>query len=69
LLQNALEPYLSSHDVEFTFAHAFGVNSSLRLAATYAPTQFVLGLPTSNSLRDNGNSNQIEYEALWITRF
>lgn len=69
LLQNALEPYLSSHDVEFTFAHAFGVNSSLRLAATYAPTQFVLGVPTSHSLQVSGSSNQIEYEALWVTRF
>ncbi|MDR3388384.1 MAG: hypothetical protein P4L92_15155 [Rudaea sp.] len=69
LLQNALEPYLSSHDIEFAFARAFGGNSSLRLAATYAPTQFVLGIPTSNSLRDAGNGNQIEYEAVWITRF
>ena len=71
LLQNVLEPYLSSHDVEFTFARAFGESSSLRLAATYAPTQFVLGVPTSSySLRNNGSSsNQIEYEALWITRF
>jgi len=70
LLRNALEPYLSSHDVEFTFARGFGVNSSLRLAATYAPTQFVLGVPTSSySLRNGGSSNQIEYEALWITRF
>jgi hypothetical protein len=70
LLQNVLEPYLSSHDVEFTFARGFGASSSLRLAATYAPTQFVLGVPTSSySLRNGSSSNQIEYEALWITRF
>lgn len=70
LLQNALEPYLSSHDVEFTFARGFGANSSLRLASTYAPTQFVLGVPTSSySLRNGSSSNQIEFEALWITRF
>ncbi len=70
LLQSVLEPYLSSHDVEFTFARAFGASSSLRLAATYAPTQFVLGVPTSSySLRTDSNNNQIEYEALWITRF
>ena len=38
--------------------------------ATYAPTQFVLGVPTSSfSLRNGNNSNQIEYEALWTTRF
>jgi len=69
LLQSALEPYLSSHDVEFAFTRAFGANSSLHLAATYAPTEFVLGLPTSNSLRNLNSGNQIEYEALWITRF
>jgi len=67
LLQNALTPYLSDHDVEFAFARMFG-KSSLHLAATYAPTQFVLGLPTSNSLR-NGNGNTLEYELLWVTRF
>lgn len=69
LLQSALEPYLSSHDIEFGFAHPFGANSSLRLAATYAPTQFVLGLPTSFSLRNGTDGNQIEYEAVWMTRF
>ena len=69
LLQNALEPYLSSHDVEFAFTRVFGTNSSLHFAATYAPTEFVLGLPTSNSLRTGNTGNQIEYEALWITRF
>jgi hypothetical protein len=69
LLQSALEPYLSTHDVEFSFGHAFGSNSSLRLAATYAPTEFVLGVPTSHSLLAGNNGGQIEYEALWITRF
>ena len=68
-LQTALEPYLSSHDVEFGFTHAFGLSSSLHFAATYAPTEFVLGLPTSYSLRTGQTSNQIEYEATWITRF
>jgi hypothetical protein len=69
LLQNALEPYLSSHDVELGFAHAFTENSNFRFAATYAPTEFVLGLPTSYSLRNGGDGNQIEYEAMWTTRF
>jgi len=69
LLQNALEPYLASHEVEFRFAHAFGDTSRLRLGATYAPAQFVLGLPTSNYLRNNGGGGQIEYEATWTTLF
>lgn len=69
LLQSALEPYLGSYDIEAAFAHMFGRNSSLRMAATYAPTQFVLGSPTSNSLRNGNSGNQIEYEAVWTTRF
>jgi hypothetical protein len=68
LLQNALEPYLSSHDVEFGFAHGFGDFSNLRFSMMYAPTEFVLGLPNTFSLRDNGG-NQLEYELLWTTRF
>jgi hypothetical protein len=68
-LQSALEPFLSSHDVEFGFTHGFGLNSNLHFAATYAPTEFVLGLPTSYSLRTGQTSNQIEYEATWVTRF
>jgi hypothetical protein len=69
LLQSALDPYLAAHNVEFGFAHMFGPFSSLRLAATYAPTEFVLGLPTSNTLRNASDGNQLEYEALWTTRF
>jgi len=67
LLQTALDPYLASHNVEFGFAHMFGPFSSLRLAASYAPTEFMLGLPTT--LRNNGEGNQLEYQALWTTRF
>ena len=68
LLQNALQPYLSGHDVELGFAHAFGDFSNLRFSMMYAPTDFVLGLPTSFSLRDN-SANQLEYELMWTTRF
>ncbi len=69
LLQNALEPYLSSYDVEVAFAHAFSVSSSVRLGVTYAPAQFALGVPSNFNLRNNGGNNQIEYAALWTTRF
>ncbi|MGA9334334.1 MAG: hypothetical protein WBV39_08660 [Rudaea sp.] len=69
LLQTALEPYLASHDVEFRFGRAIGDHSSLHLAATYAPAQYVLGLPTSNSLRNGDSGGQIEYDVSWTTRF
>jgi hypothetical protein len=68
-LQDALASYLSSHSLEFGFARMFGPFSSLRLAASYAPSEFVLGVPASNSLRVAGEGNQIEYQALWTTRF
>jgi hypothetical protein len=69
LLQAALEPYLASHNIEFGFARGFGRNSDLHLAASYAPSEFVLGLPTSNQLRNAAGGSQIEYQALWTTRF
>lgn len=69
LLQTALEPYLASHNVEFAFARGFGATSNLSVAASYAPSEFVLGLPTSNSLRTPSNGGQIEYQMLWTTRF
>jgi hypothetical protein len=69
LLQTALEPYLASHNVEFGFTRAFGAASGLHVAASYAPSEFVLGLPTSNSLRTPSNGGQIEYQVLWTTLF
>ena len=69
LLQMALEPYLASHNVEFAFARALGSASNLSLAASYAPSEFVLGLPTSNSLRTPSSGGQLEYQLLWTTRF
>jgi hypothetical protein len=69
LLQSALDSYLASHNIEFGFAHLFGHASSLRIEATYAPSELVLGLPTSNSLRSNSDGHEVEYQALWTTRF
>jgi hypothetical protein len=69
LLQTALDPYLASHNIEFGFTHMFGLASSLRIEASYAPSEYVLGLPISNNLRSNSDGNQLEYQALWTTRF
>ena len=66
LLQQAL-PNLSSHNAELAYTHAFGVKSSLRLAASYAPTDFMLGAPLSYSL--GHGSNEMEWGALWTTVF
>ncbi|MBS0569600.1 MAG: hypothetical protein JSS28_03245 [Proteobacteria bacterium] len=69
LLRAALAPYLASHNVQFGFARAVGATSNLHVVASYAPSEFVLGLPTSNSLRTPNSGGQIEYQVLWTTLF
>ena len=66
LLQSAL-PTPSSRNYEFAYARTFGAQSSLRLSASYAPTDFVLGVPLSYSVSHGGN--QMQWEALWVTNF
>jgi hypothetical protein len=66
LLQNAL-PNASARNYELGYAHGFGDRSSFRLSASYAPTDFILGVPLSYSVSHAGN--QMQWEALWITSF
>jgi hypothetical protein len=66
LLANAL-PTPSSRNYEFAYARPFGQRSSLHFSASYAPTDFVLGIPLSYSVSRGGN--QVQWEALWITNF
>jgi hypothetical protein len=66
LLQQAL-PSPSAHNYELDYARAFGERSRLRISASYAPTDFILGVPLSYSVSHGGN--QMQWEALWITSF
>jgi len=66
LLQQAL-PTPSAHNYEMYYARAFGDRSRLRLSASYAPTDFILGVPLSYSV--SHGTNQMQWEALWITSF
>jgi hypothetical protein len=66
LLRSAL-PAPSAHNYELAFAHGFGRSSTFQLSASYAPTDFVLGLPLSYTVSNGGN--QMQWEALWITSF
>lgn len=66
LLQQAL-PTPSARNYEVGYARAFGERSKLRFSASYAPTDFVLGVPLSYSVSRGGN--QMQWEALWITSF
>ena len=66
LLSSAL-PSPSARNYELGYARAFGERSKLRFSASYAPTDFVLGVPLSYSVSRGGN--QMQWEALWITSF
>lgn len=66
LLQNAL-PTPSARNYEFGYARGFGDRSRLRFSASYAPTDFIVGVPLTYSVSHAGN--QMQYEALWITNF
>lgn len=66
LLQQAL-PAISPRNVEVSFAHALGENSTLRLMAAYVPNEYIPGIPQSYSLSQGGN--QFVWGALWLTSF
>lgn len=66
LLQEAL-PAISPRNIEFSYAHALGQNSTLRFMAAYVPNEYIPGIPQSYSLSKGGN--QMEWGALWITSF
>jgi hypothetical protein len=67
VLQQILQPNLTSHNLEFDFARAIGAHSNLRFAAVYAPIQ-LLGAPSFNA-DNNFGSNQLRLEAFWSTAF
>ncbi len=69
LLQQALRTQLSTHSMELSFTRAFDNSSNLRIVASYAPNEYVLGVPTSYNVRDNYGGNQLEVEALWSHQF
>lgn len=69
VLQQALSSRLSEHSWEFSYAHAVGEHSMLRLLGVYAPIQ-LLGAPTASyNLSSADGANQMRVEALWVTNF
>lgn len=69
LLRDALGATPSTYNVELGYAHSFFSRSILRFAATYAPTQYVFGMPVNYSINRNLGANQFQFEALWTTAF
>lgn len=66
LLQQAL-PAPSTYNYALAYARNVGDRSSVHFQASYAPTDFILGLPLSYTVSHGGN--QFQWEALWITSF
>ena len=60
---------MSDHSVDVSYARAIGLRGQLQLVASYAPAQYLLGAPTSNSFGNDFGDNQIEFQAVWATRF
>ena len=60
----------SRYGVELSYAKAVSPSARFELSASYSPYEYVLGAPTSYSVRhDNGGSNKVEFEALWAVAF
>jgi hypothetical protein len=69
LLQRLLTDEQSNYGVELSYAKNAGAASRIELSASYSPFQYVLGAPTSYSVRRDDGRNQVEFEARWTVAF
>ena len=69
LLEQLLADEQSRYGVELSYIKAISSASRFELSANYSPFQYVLGAPTSYSVRHDNSGNQIEFEALWTVAF
>jgi hypothetical protein len=68
LLQRLLTDEQSNYGVELSYAKNAGA-SRVEFSASYSPFQYVLGAPTSYSVRHDNGRNQVEFEARWSVAF
>jgi len=68
LLQRLLTDEQSNYGVELSYAKDTGA-ARVELSASYSPFQYVLGAPTSYSVRRDNGRNQVEFEARWTVAF
>lgn len=66
-LYQALKYRLSNYSLALSFGKTLGKYSELRLAASYAPTEYIFGAMNGFSSRSGGN--QTELEALYLVHF
>ena len=66
-LYQALKYRLSNYSLALSFGKTLGKYSELKLAASYAPTEYIFGAMNGFSSRSGGN--QTELEALYLVHF
>lgn len=60
---------VSNYSFDLSYSRWTGPNGQLRFITSYAPAQFQLGAPTNYASRNALAGNQLEFEAVWATRF
>lgn len=69
LLLDRLLGDVSTYSLDLSYSHAVGDNGQFRFVTSYAPAQYLFGVPTSYAARNTLAGNQLEFEAVWATRF
>lgn len=67
LLASVLSPEYTDNNFSVAYSRVLGDASMLRLAASYAPSQYFLG--NASYLDDGAQGAQVEVEAVWSVRF
>ena len=67
LLASVLSPEYTDNNFSVAYSRLLGDASMLRLAASYAPSQYFLG--NASYLDDGAQGAQVEVEAVWSVRF
>ncbi|TDR43285.1 hypothetical protein DFR29_107298 [Tahibacter aquaticus] len=60
---------VSNYSLDLSYSHAIGDNGQFRFVTSYAPSQYLFGTLTNYAARNSLVGNQLEFEAVWATRF
>ncbi len=69
LLDRLLNDGQADYSVEARYSKRFDANSRLQFSASYTPYEYILGAPTSYSVRNDIRGRQVEFEALLAFAF
>lgn len=60
---------VSNYSLDLSWSRWTGPNGQFRFITTYAPAQYLFGTPTNYAARNTLAGRQLEFEAVWATRF